>query len=191
MSEKPKLKNKPTSIIRYYWDVLLFARSFKTEVKAPPHEAAAMFDQIFEHDTFFNSRDQVSKVSREEDDVYAFDIRVRRRSGSNHRTSVHAKGRILHSAGYGTTVIHGHLRLGRLYFVSLIVAILYLPVMLLRPVLEPGFSFESSHLIPAVGGVIFFLYLAYSLRQVYNDYHLLNGHLQKMIHALRPAQIDT
>lgn len=123
-----KNKNSPVGAIRYWWNLMLFARGFEFEVDAPADRVAQRLAQIEVPEGTVPSLEprvgEMHVLPDEETQAHNFDLRVARVQMRGAVTTVQAKGRIIYSQGYQTTIVRGHIRLGAIYYAIMLFSIL-------------------------------------------------------------------
>lgn len=178
---KNKLKNGPVGAIRHWWNLMLFARGFEFEVESPSNRVAAALQSVdIPDDPLWE--DRVGEVRVEaDDDAHTFDLKVNRVQNPITYTSVRATGRIVYSAGYGTSIVRGHVRLGWAYYVLLIAILAF----------ASGNWIDLIQRLPVPGllmGLFTVAMVGLSIWQIRADYRLL---IQRLVEAVSDGAVQS
>lgn len=138
-----KSKGPVLSTLNTYWNLALLARGFDLETKLPPEVCAERLADL--HQPYrllkFDLASRTTAQVTPHEDGYSFDLRIKRRNRGVDYTSVKATGRIVHSAGLEATLIRGTIKLGWLFMLTTVGAIVAVIVGLLMVVLFEGIQF--------------------------------------------------
>ena len=170
MAKNKKLKHETIGQIRYYWNLLLFARQFEVEVDAPPEVVAEQFRdvEVREGDIILYSSDALVIEALKS---YMFTLKVIRGTDRSYAPRIKATGKILYSVGYEKTIIRGNIQLAGKYILGKIAIILFFIVSL-------EFMIPGMYVITVIIAII---YVLLQIPQTRYDYIELRNQLQQQI----------